>query len=114
MCGHVWTMTRVNWVACMNGRTRDHVFVSFAMRRVPAEVRLRTFAVQGFRCLANPGEVSLGRPTIIAGPNDGGKTSLLLGLAVLFNDQKVQQTWKRAVGDEQDRSDSGTDIDWRE
>jgi putative ATP-dependent endonuclease of OLD family len=54
-------------------------------------LRLRKFAVQGFRCLADPGEVSLGRPTIITGPNDGGKTSLLLALAVLLNDQRVQE-----------------------
>lgn len=55
-------------------------------------MKLRRFAVRGFRSLANPGHVSLGRPTIITGPNDGGKTSLLLGLAVLLNDQKVQET----------------------
>ena len=55
-------------------------------------MKLRRFAVQGFRSLANPGQVSLGRPTIITGPNDGGKTSLLTGVAVLLNDQKVTET----------------------
>lgn len=54
-------------------------------------MRLRKFAVQGFRSLADPGEVSLGRPTIITGPNDGGKTSLILALAILLSGRKIQQ-----------------------
>lgn len=54
-------------------------------------MKLRKFAVQGFRSLADPGEVSLGRPTIITGPNDGGKTSLILALAILLNGRKIQE-----------------------
>lgn len=54
-------------------------------------MKLRKFGVQGFRSLGDTGEVSLGRPTIITGPNDGGKTSLLLALAILLNGQKVQE-----------------------
>lgn len=54
-------------------------------------MKLRKFAVQGFRSLADPGVVTLGRPTIVTGPNDGGKTSLLLALGILLNNQRIHE-----------------------
>lgn len=48
-------------------------------------MELKSFEVAGLRSLARTGRVPLGCPTILTGPNDGGKTSLLDALAFLLS-----------------------------
>jgi putative ATP-dependent endonuclease of OLD family len=47
-------------------------------------LKIRAFAVQGFRCLADIDSIPFGAPTILTGANDGGKTSVLRMLEFLL------------------------------
>lgn len=47
-------------------------------------MELEAFRAHGIRCLADVDWVPVARPTILTGANDGGKTSLLLGLSFLL------------------------------
>jgi putative ATP-dependent endonuclease of OLD family len=48
-------------------------------------VLLENYAVRGFRSLHDVAGIPVGKPTILAGQNDGGKTSALHALAFLLN-----------------------------
>lgn len=47
-------------------------------------MHLEKYSVRGFRSLANVTDIPIGSPTIIAGPNDGGKSAALGALAFLL------------------------------
>lgn len=47
-------------------------------------MELNAFRVSGIRCLADVDWVPVAHPTILTGPNDGGKTSVLLALEFLL------------------------------
>uniref|UniRef100_UPI003F872B64 AAA family ATPase n=1 Tax=Actinosynnema sp. TaxID=1872144 RepID=UPI003F872B64 len=40
-------------------------------------MHLASFSIRGFRSLAEVEDIPIGSPTILAGPNDGGKSSAL-------------------------------------
>jgi putative ATP-dependent endonuclease of OLD family len=52
-------------------------------------MELESFKVTGLRCLADIEWVPILSPSIITGPNDGGKTSLLLALRFLLEGQRL-------------------------
>ncbi|GIJ23619.1 AAA family ATPase [Micromonospora lutea] len=56
-------------------------------------MRLVKYSVRGLRSLANVVDIPVGRPTIVVGSNDGGKTSCLLALQFLL-------TGKPEIGEE--------------
>ncbi|MFE2955083.1 ATP-dependent nuclease [Nocardia tengchongensis] len=47
-------------------------------------MHLEKYSVNGFRSLANVVDIPIGSPTILAGPNDGGKSAALSALAFLL------------------------------
>ncbi|MGW2659977.1 ATP-dependent nuclease [Nocardia tengchongensis] len=47
-------------------------------------MHLEKYSVRGFRSLANVSDIPIGSPTILAGPNDGGKSAALGALAFLL------------------------------
>jgi putative ATP-dependent endonuclease of OLD family len=48
-------------------------------------VELGGFTVRGFRSLADTAEIRVGRPTILTGANDGGKSAALQALRILLD-----------------------------
>jgi putative ATP-dependent endonuclease of OLD family len=66
-------------------------------------MRLVRFSVKGFRSLAHVSDIPVSNPTILAGHNDGGKSSVLKALAYLVGDFKLDEddrTYRpNAVGD---------------
>ncbi|GAB3435628.1 ATP-dependent nuclease [Actinophytocola sediminis] len=48
-------------------------------------MRLEKYSVRGFRSLADITDIPISSPTILAGPNDGGKTAALSALGFLLN-----------------------------
>jgi hypothetical protein len=51
-------------------------------------VHLENYSVRGFRSLAEVAEIPISKPTILAGPNDGGKTAALAALGFLLGEHK--------------------------
>jgi hypothetical protein len=51
-------------------------------------VHLENYSVRGFRSLADVAEIPISKPTILAGPNDGGKTAALAALGFLLGEHK--------------------------
>ncbi len=49
-------------------------------------MHLVKYTVRGFRSLADVADIPVGKPTILAGPNDGGKSSALDALAFLLDE----------------------------
>ncbi len=49
-------------------------------------MHLERFSVSGFRSLADVADIPISGPTILAGPNDGGKSAALSALAFLVGD----------------------------
>ncbi|MGI5216785.1 ATP-dependent nuclease [Nocardia sp. CA-290969] len=47
-------------------------------------MHLQKYSVRGFRSLADVTDIPIGSPTILAGPNDGGKSAALSALAFLL------------------------------
>ncbi|MGY1899789.1 ATP-dependent nuclease [Nocardia gipuzkoensis] len=47
-------------------------------------MHLETYSVRGFRSLADVADIPIGSPTIVAGPNDGGKSAALCALGFLL------------------------------
>lgn len=52
-------------------------------------MHLERFSARGFRSLADVEDIPISGPTILAGPNDGGKTAVLDALAFLVGDHQV-------------------------
>ncbi|MEO6091359.1 MAG: hypothetical protein ABIQ18_50500, partial [Umezawaea sp.] len=52
---------------------------------------LERFSVRGFRSLADVEGIPVSGPTILAGPNDGGKTAVLDALAFLVGEYQVTE-----------------------
>ncbi|WP_053734348.1 ATP-dependent endonuclease [Nocardia sp. NRRL S-836] len=51
-------------------------------------MHLENYSVRGFRSLAEVAEIPISKPTILAGPNDGGKTAALAALGFLLGEHK--------------------------
>ncbi len=51
-----------------------------------SSVHLEKYSVRGFRSLTNVVDIPVSTPTILAGPNDGGKTAALHALAFLLRE----------------------------
>ncbi|MFC8526156.1 hypothetical protein [Nocardia sp. NPDC057227] len=54
-------------------------------------MHLEKYSVRGFRSLAHVTDIPIGSPTIIAGPNDGGKSAALGALAFLLNSHALTE-----------------------
>ena len=52
-------------------------------------VRLQNWSVTGFRSLADVDSLPISNPTILAGPNDGGKTAALTALCFLVGEHTL-------------------------
>lgn len=52
-------------------------------------MRLVSYSVRGFRSLEFVEDIPVGSPTILAGPNDGGKTAVLDALRFLIGDYRL-------------------------
>ncbi|MCP2242712.1 ATP-dependent nuclease [Lentzea aerocolonigenes] len=50
---------------------------------------LQSYSVRGFRSLADVAEIPISKPTILAGPNDGGKSAALGALGFLLGTHKL-------------------------
>lgn len=52
-------------------------------------MKLRTVAISGFRSIENLSPITIGRPTLVTGQNDGGKTTFLTGVLYLLGKYQV-------------------------
>lgn len=52
-------------------------------------MRLSAVTVKGLRCLADVGPIPIGNPAILTGPNDAGKSTLLLAIEFLFDNNRL-------------------------
>ncbi|BAD56235.1 ATP-dependent nuclease [Nocardia farcinica] len=54
-------------------------------------MHLEKYSVRGFRSLADVTDIPIGSPTIVAGPNDGGKSAALSALAFLLDSHQLTE-----------------------
>ena len=55
-------------------------------------MQLESFRISGLRCLADASEIPFSKPTILTGPNDGGKSTALQALAFLLGQGSFKTT----------------------
>ncbi|MFG2445243.1 ATP-dependent endonuclease [Nocardia fluminea] len=63
-------------------------------------MHLEKYSVRGFRSLSDVADIPIGSPTIVAGPNDGGKSSALSALAFLLNSHTLTEEDRTYVSGE--------------
>lgn len=64
------------------------------------KVHLEKYSVRGFRSLADVTDIPIGSPTILAGPNDGGKSAALNALAFLLDSHALTEDDRSYVAGE--------------
>lgn len=63
-------------------------------------MHLVNYSVSGLRSLADVAEIPVSKPTILAGPNDGGKTATLAALGFLLGEHKPIDDDRTFLADE--------------
>lgn len=63
-------------------------------------MHLEKYSVRGFRSLADVADIPIGSPTILAGPNDGGKSAALNALAFLLDSHALTEDDRSYVSGE--------------